>query len=269
MAIDNALLAGYGTVKEVAGINLHARLTGIFLKHDSGLRAIDLGGENGVVALGVKDPVVVEAVAVADLLIVRVDVIPDKLHLPEIKRSALHGSDLACGHERRIHRSIVGSVDVQRVSRNLMVRRITRQIEVRMIGHVDDRRSVRRGGVPDVYRIALGKGESHVSGHLAREVRVPVRRDNLQFQVRGIGLKNIVNLVLPPVRTSMQTMPVVVLRQLILNSVQSESTAVDAVGVTTDGGTEISLVVLREIVGNLVEAKDNILVVPVPVRYHH
>ena len=67
----------------------------------------------------------------------------------------------------------------------------------------------------------------------------------------------------------MQTMPVVVLRQLILNSVQSESAAVDAVGVTTDGGTEISLVVLREIVGNLVEAKDNILVVPVPVRSHH
>ena len=138
-----------------------------------------------------------------------------------------------------------------------------------MIGHVDDRRSVRRGEVPDVDGIILSEGESHIGGHLAREIRIPVRRDNLQFQVRGIGLKNIVNLVLPPVRTTMQTMPVVVLRQLILNSVQSESAAVDAVGVTTDGGTEISLVVLREIVGNLVEAKDDILVVPVPVRSHH
>ena len=125
MAIDNALLAGYGAVKEVAGINLHAWLAGIFLKDDAGLRAIDLGGENGVVALGAKDPVVVEAVAVADLLIVRVNVIPDKLHLPEIKRSALHGSDLTSSHERRIHRSIVGRVDVQRVSGDLMVRRIT------------------------------------------------------------------------------------------------------------------------------------------------
>ena len=90
-----------------------------------------------------------------------------------------------------------------------------------MIGHVDDRRSVRRGGVPDVDGIILSEGESHIGGHLAREVRVPVRRDNLQFQVRGIGLKNIVNLVLPPVRTTMQTMPLVVLRLLILNSVQS------------------------------------------------
>ena len=112
MAIDNALLAGDGSVKEVAGINLHAWLVGIFLKDDAGLRAIDLGGENGVVALGVKDPVVVEAVAVADLLIVRVDVFTYQLSLPEIKRSALDGSDLTSSHESRIHRSIVGSVDV-------------------------------------------------------------------------------------------------------------------------------------------------------------
>ena len=125
MAIDNALLAGYGAVKEVAGINLHAWLVGIFLKDDAGLRAIDLGGENGVVALGVKDPVVVEAVAVANLFVVRVDVVTDQLGLSEIKRSALDGSDLTSSHERRIHRSIVGRVDVQRVSRNLMVRRIT------------------------------------------------------------------------------------------------------------------------------------------------
>ena len=125
MAIDNALLAGDGSVKEVAGINLHAWLVGIFLKDDAGLRAIDLGGENGVVALGVKDPVVVEAVAVADLLIVRVDVFTYQLSLPEIKRSALDGSDLTSSHESRIHRSIVGRVDVQRVSGDLMVRRIT------------------------------------------------------------------------------------------------------------------------------------------------
>ena len=125
MAIDNALLAGYGAVKEIAGINLHAWLVGIFPEHNSSLRAVNLGGENGVVALGVKDPVVVEAVAVADLLIVRVDAFTYQLSLPEIKRSALHGSDLACGHERRIHRSIVGRVDVQRVSGDLMVRRIT------------------------------------------------------------------------------------------------------------------------------------------------
>ena len=125
MAIDNALLAGDGAVKEVAGIDLHAWLAGIFPEHNSSLRAVNLGGENGIVALGVKDPVVVEAVAVADLLIVRVNVIPDKLHLPEIKRSALDGSDLTSSHERRIHRSIVGRVDVQRVSGDLMVRRIT------------------------------------------------------------------------------------------------------------------------------------------------
>ena len=113
MAVHNAFLTCYGSVKEVAGIDLHAWLAGIFPEHNSSLRAVNLGSENGIIALGVKNPVVVEAVAVADLLIVRVYVIPDKLHLPEIKRSALHGSDLACGHERRVHRSIVGRVDVQ------------------------------------------------------------------------------------------------------------------------------------------------------------
>lgn len=125
MAVHNAFLTCYGSVKEVACIDLHARLTGIFLKHDSSLGTIDLGGENGVVALGVKNPVVVEAFAVANLFVVRVDVVTDQLGLSEIKRSALDGSDLTSSHERRIHRSIVGRVDVQRVSGDLMVRRIT------------------------------------------------------------------------------------------------------------------------------------------------
>ena len=125
MAIDNALLAGYGAVKEIAGIDLHAWLAGIFPEHNSSLRAVNLGSENGIIALGVKNPVVVESFAVANLLIVRINVVTYQLSLPEIKRSALDGSDLTSSHERRIHRSIVGRVDVQRVSRNLMVRRIT------------------------------------------------------------------------------------------------------------------------------------------------
>ena len=125
MAVHNAFLTCYGSVKEVAGIDLHAWLAGIFPEHNSSLRAVNLGSENGIIALGVKNPVVVESFAVANLFVVRVDVVTDQLGLSEIKRSALHGSDLACGHERRVHRSIVGRVDVQRVSGDLMVRRIT------------------------------------------------------------------------------------------------------------------------------------------------
>ena len=150
-----------------------------------------------------------------------------------------------------------------------MVCQISGQVEVRMVGHVDDRRRVRRGGVPDVDRVVLSEGEGHVGGHSAGEVRVTVRRDNLQLQMRGVRLQHIVDLVLPAVRASVQAMAEIILRQLILNAVQRKPSAVDAVGVTPDGSPEIRLVVLREIVRDLVEAKDDILELTVPVRHHH
>ena len=38
--VDNALLSGHSAVKEVSGINLHARLVGILLQDDAGLGAV-------------------------------------------------------------------------------------------------------------------------------------------------------------------------------------------------------------------------------------
>ena len=94
VAVHNSFLTCYGSVQEVAGIDLHARFAGIFLQHNSCLWAVNLGGKDGVIALGVKNPVVIEALAVADLLAVRVDVVTDQLGLSEIKRSTFNGSAL-------------------------------------------------------------------------------------------------------------------------------------------------------------------------------
>ncbi len=91
VTVHNTFLTCDCSVKEVAGIDLHAWLAGIFLQNDSGLRAVNLGGKDGVIALGVKNPVVIEALAVADLLAVRVDVVTDQLGLSEIKRSTFNG----------------------------------------------------------------------------------------------------------------------------------------------------------------------------------
>ena len=91
VTVHNALLTCYGSVKEVAGIDLHARLVGIFLQNDSGLRAVNLGGQDGVITIGVENPVVIESMSVANLLVVRINIVTDQLCLSEIKRRTLNG----------------------------------------------------------------------------------------------------------------------------------------------------------------------------------
>ena len=66
----------------------------------------------------------------------------------------------------------------------------------------------------------------------------------------------------------MEAVAVVVLGKLVLYTVDSDLALVDTVGVTTDGCTEISLVVLREIILDSAESVDDIFEFAVTVRNH-
>ena len=86
--------------------------------------------------------------------------------------------------------------------------------------------------------------------------------------MRGIGLDTFIDLVLPAGGTAMEAVLEIVLRQLVFGSVQGEAALVDAVRVPADGGAEVGGVVLREVVGDLVETQDHILQLSVAVRNH-
>ncbi len=108
LLVNDSFLAGDGTVQEVAGIDLDAGLVGINEERDAGFGAIQRCGHLGDVSSGVQDPVVVITVAVADLLVVGVNVCTDGLHLPEIERSAFGRSDFTGGHVGVVNRRVGG-----------------------------------------------------------------------------------------------------------------------------------------------------------------
>lgn len=267
--VNHALLTGDGPVKEVARIDLDSRLIGVLFQGYAGLGAVKLGREDGVVSLGVEDPVVVISLSVVELVIIGIDVLANELCLAEIHRGPFDRSDLAGGHERVVHRGEIGGVDVKLIILDAVIGRISGKVEIGMVGHVDDRGLVGGGLVTDVDGVVLRKGEGHIGRDMAREVGFSVGRVKLQFQgVAGTG-DNLGDLVLPTIGASMEAMAVVILRELILNTFHSDLALVDTVGVTANRGAKVRLIVLREIILDLVEAQDDILVLTLLVRNHH
>lgn len=68
------MLASYRAVQEVTSVHLYARLGGKHLQADAGVRGIEAGSHNAVIALavgvGVEAPVVVVARGVSYLVVV-------------------------------------------------------------------------------------------------------------------------------------------------------------------------------------------------------
>ena len=180
LVVRDALLADGRAIEEVARVNLYARFVGIDLHQDTRLGAIDAGSHLCVVALRVQTPVVIEAVAVLDLLEVKVrDVLSHRVSCAEVHRRAFNGSYLACGHEGVIDRRVVVCVHIELVVGDEL-RWVAVQVEVAVVGHVDDGRGVGRCRVQDVEHIVIVQAIGRVSSHRAREVVVAVGTYQLQ-----------------------------------------------------------------------------------------
>ena len=82
-----------------------------------------------------------------------------------------------------------------------------------------------------------------------------------------IRLNGIKHTVLESLRTAMQAVTVIILRQLILSTVQSKSTLVDTVSITADACSEVRR--LADIILNRIEAEHYITHLSVLVGYHH
>ena len=82
----------------------------------------------------------------------------------------------------------------------------------------------------------------------------------------GIGLDALIYLILPASGAAVEAVAEVVLGELVLDAVEGDLSLVDTVRITADRSAEIRLVILREVVGNLVEAEDDILHLTLVVR---
>ncbi len=206
--------------------------------------------------------------AVAHLLTIGLDILSDALGLREIERRSLHGSDFAGGHESAVHGREVAGVNLEDILFDAVAGRVSGEVEIGVVGHVDDGGRIGSGLVGNLQGVVVREGVGHRGFYGTGEVAVPVRGFAQEFHMMFIGFQDGIYLVLPAVGPAVQAVAVVVLRQLVFHPVQGEAALVDAIGVAADGGAEVRLVVLREIIGHLVEAQHHVLQFSVFVRNH-
>ena len=139
-----------------------------------------------------------------------------------------------------------------------------------MVGHVDDR--LLRGcclisnvdGV--VVRQRVGDGCRDRSG----EIVVAIGREDGHLQGRVVKLSSVIHLILPTRRSAVQTVAIVVLRQLYGLAVNRYLSFVYAVGITSDGGTEVAAKVYAvSILRNVVVTQHHIAHHALAVGHHY
>ena len=144
---------------------------------------------------------------------------------------------------------------------------ISIKVEIRVVGHVHNSRLVGFRFVADVDSVIVRQFHQHLTSDIARETFFTIFCHISQFQFLRIGLYCIKHPVLESLRTAMQTMTVIILRQLILCTVQCEFTLIDTVGITTDACSKVRR--LADIILNRIEAEHYITHLSVFVGYHH
>ena len=80
----------------------------------------------------------------------------------------------------------------------------------------------------------------------------------IDMQQFATGNEVLVWLILPTGRSAVKAMSEIVLRKVILHTVDRELTLIDTVGIASDSCAEIALMILRIIILNIVKSKDNI-----------
>ena len=108
-----------------------------------------------------------------------------------------------------------------------------------MVGHIYDSRLIRFCFIADINCIIVCQFHQDFTGNVTRETFFAIRSDISQFHFLRIRLYSVKHTILESIGTAMQAMTVIILRQLIFNAVQCESTLIDTVCVTTDAGTKI------------------------------
>ncbi len=125
--------------------------------------------------------------------------------------------------------------------------RVSAEVEIGVVGHVDDSRAVGDSAVGYVKCIVRGESVADCRFHVTWKIVVTVRRVHFEHESAVICCNDVIYLILPSCWTAMQAVAEVVLRQSDAVAVNHHSSLIDAVGVAAYRSSEVSLIVFREI----------------------
>ena len=160
--VGDPALADVVAVEEVAAIELDPGLGGEHVHHPAGLRLADRRRECQAVGVAVDDVIVVIARSKSELLVLLFNPGPDGRRLAEIQRRAVKRGDLANGNRGRVNRRVLAGVDRQYMVENRAGTAVL-EVEVGMVGQVDDGWLVSAGLVVDPQLVAVGPRVRHGS----------------------------------------------------------------------------------------------------------
>ena len=259
-------------VEEVPGVELDSGLgredlensAAVGLQHTRRADHRRVGG-----AAPVEHPVVVVTAADHELLEAVADPVSDRGRPGEVHRRAGHRIDCAGRDQRRIHRGVVGRVELQ----DVIVDRsgsLAFEVPVGVVRQVDDRRLVRRRPVVHPDLVPVREQVDDLGLERARVALVAVRARERQLETDAVAVldhRGGPDVLVEADGSAVERVRRVVDRQLVGDAVERELAECDPVRVPARDAPEVraSLDVVREVV----EAQRDVLEVLAAVRDLH
>ena len=144
-------------IKEVASIELHTRLVGIYRHLDARCRVIQSGSYGIDIAMGVEQPVVVISASVDNLLVGSVvDSVAYAGRGTEVEGTILYRSDLACYRDIGIYWCVSIGIEIEYLIHDVATW-VATEAEIAVVGEIDDSRLVGSGFVGNRDGIVVGE----------------------------------------------------------------------------------------------------------------
>jgi hypothetical protein len=243
LSVDLAPLAGESAVEEIAGVELNARFGRRYLHHAPGGRLRNPGREIQPTDRLVQNEVVVIAVAEQELLVLFTDPRSDGAWLTEIHRQAFDGTNLAGRDEALVDRCEMVGIDLYLVAKDVAAA-CPSQVEVGVVGQIDDGRFVGRGSIIDAELVVLGEGVVDCDLEPSRIALVAVQADVVQAQPGTVRVefgRRPPHCFVETHHTAVQVVSIVVACELVRGAVEREPAPGDAVAIPSDEGPEIGV----------------------------
>ena len=135
-----------------------------------------------------------------------------------------------------------------------------------MIGHIDNSRLIRFGFILNIDGVIIRQLHSNRTLQVTGKSFFSVLCQISQLYLLIVLLYSFVYTVLETFRSTMQTMTIVILWQLVLHTIQCEAPLVDAVGISSNACSEVGRIF--DIVLYRVESQNHILHVTIFIGNH-
>ncbi len=175
------------------------------------------------------------------LLVVVPDATANHLRVAKIKRGSDNRPQLAGGNQCCIDRCEAGSVDREDVIHDRALR-VTRQVEVRMVGEIDRRRCRGSRLVLDGQRVVIVQPIGGVRSELPRVTLLACRAhvgEPQRLPRRSLDRLGLPHALVEAFSAAMQGIGRIVPRQLVGLAIQCKTAVGDAIGIAPDTGAEI------------------------------